>query len=202
MSTPQDQLFNPDPSMMQFGDSVGTNVQLDDPTASSVMGIGSAPSIGSIGSTPSSVGSTTSPVSPGGYTTPSGPSTWQQVLSGLTGGQSGASFLGQALPYGLAAGVGLLQAKGAQNQATSEVNQLLSATQPFLNASQQFLKQFESQTLTPAQKQYVDWTSAEAQDLVNSGNAAKAIATTNFADYQAGTLKPADQTALDQQVSA
>jgi hypothetical protein len=123
-------------------------------------------------------------------------------LGGLTGGQSGASLLGQLAPYGVAAGVGLLQAKGAQNQTNSEVGAITAASAPYLNASQSFLKQFENQQLTPSQQQYVDWTSTEAQDLINSGQAAQTIAQTNFADYQAGTLKPADQLALDQQTQA
>ena len=188
-SDPSYQLFNPDPTMMQFGNTGSSAPQSQNPSLS----------------TPPTVSAGNQPTTGGGYTTPgsySTPSNWQQILSGVTGGQSWQTALGQALPYGIGAGVGLLTAKGAQNQASSEAGAITAASQPFLNASQQFLKQFQGQTLTPQQQQYVDWTSTQAQDLVNSGTAAKAIATTNFADYQAGTLKPADQIALDQQTQA
>src|SRR6266436_3727041 len=49
----------------------------------------------------------------------------------------------------------------AQQQATQEAGQLKSASAPFLSGAQRELSQFESQTLTPTQQQFVDFTSKE-----------------------------------------
>lgn len=135
-------------------------------------------------------------------TAPSGtdPNWLQNFLSAISGGNT--ANLWKLLPYGAAAALGLSTAKGAQQQATQEAGQLKTASAPFLSGAQRELSQFESQTLTPTQQQFVDFTSQQGQDIIASGGALNQIAQQAFGDYKSGKLPAADELKLQQQVQA
>lgn len=147
-------------------------------------------------------GMTTSGQPTNAGTAPSGtdPNWLQNFLNAILGGNT--ANLWKLLPYGAAAGIGLATAKGAQQQATQEAGQLKSASAPFLSGAQRELSQFESQTLTPTQQQFVDFTSKEGQDIIASGGALNEIAQQAFGDYKSGKLPAADELKLQQQVQA
>jgi hypothetical protein len=85
---------------------------------------------------------------------------------------------------------------------------LPSAEQNYVNTlnneSSNLMQQYQSNTLPGYAKSYVDWTTQAASNLINSSStqALNTLATQAFTDYNSGKLKPADEIALDQQVSS
>lgn len=123
------------------------------------------------------------------------------------GGGGGNPFGGNLMNTltGLGLGAyGLSEAKAAQQQTAQEIAPLKAESSSMLGESQQLLKNYNAGNLPDWAKNYVDWTSAEANSILTSGSttALQKIAASNFTDYQSGALKPADQQALDNQVAS
>lgn len=134
------------------------------------------------------------------------------ALSSLSGGSAlssvlnslgiNSSNLGALAPELAVAGVGLAQAKSAQNDAAQQAASLKAPSENLLNAGNSLLSQFQSQQLTPSQQQFVDFTSTEGQAIIDSGAGLQAIATQAFGNYASGQLPQADEMQLQQQVSS
>jgi hypothetical protein len=129
----------------------------------------------------------------------SGGSGISNILNSL--GLSGSN-LGALAPELAVAGVGLAQAKSAQSDAAKQAAELKGPSQNMINAGNDLLAQFKSGKLTPQQQSFVDFTSQEGKDLIDSGAGLKAIATQAFGDYSSGKLPQADEIKLQQQVAA
>lgn len=123
------------------------------------------------------------------------------VLSGLTGntGLGGLAALGADAAI---AGYGLSTASGAQQQTQNQANQILGPSNALLSAGQSQLAQFQSNTLTPQQQSYVNFSTEEGQNIIQSGGALQQIAQQSLGDYASGNLNPGDQQALDASVAA
>lgn len=122
------------------------------------------------------------------------------VLGGLLGG---GNLLSDIAGLGLGA-YGLSEAAAAGKQTSAEIQPLKSTSNSLLGESQSLLSQYNSGKLPSWAQSYVDWTSTEANNVLNSGStqALQKIASQNFTDYSSGTLKPADETSLQQQTAA
>lgn len=143
--------------------------------------------------------------------TPYAPATTQPVGSPATGapatdwskllGSAGQTALGLA-PSLIAGGIGLSQAKSAQNENTAFANQLQALGGPYTAAGQQLLKQFQSGQIRPDQQKVADLATSQGQSLIDSGAGLSSIAQAAYKDYQAGKLPPADEQRLADQTAA
>lgn len=131
-----------------------------------------------------------------------------QVASALSPSNLFSTTVGQSNllqgigPYAAIAGVGLSQADQAKKDLAAQTGQVAALGQPYVSAGQDLLKQFQSGTLTPAQQKVVDTATSQGNTLLASDPQLQQIYTQAFGDYASGTLRPADQLALDQKVAA
>jgi hypothetical protein len=146
------------------------------------------------GSTPS-LNFATDPTT--GLGAPPATSTGDQGLLGSLG-----STLGGLAPSLIAGGIGLSQAKGAQNQSAQFAAQLAALGGPYTAAGQKLLAQQQSGQLTPDKQNVVTTLNKQGQTLIDSGTTLSAIAQTAYQNYQSGTLPPADEQRLKDQVAS
>lgn len=121
--------------------------------------------------------------------------------AGGLGGQLG-SFLGGIAPSAATAGIGLSQIQQAQAQNQQYQQQEAALGQPFLDASKQQLQMSQAGQLSPAQQAVVSTSAQQGQNLINQAGPLAQIFQQSFSNYQSGTLQPAQQAQLDQQVAA
>lgn len=141
------------------------------------------------------------PTTAPGATPTAAPST---PSSGFNLGSLGSlgTTLGNLAPSLLAGGIGLSQAKGAQNQSAAFAAQLTALGGPYTAAGQQLLKQWQSQQITPAQQNVVSTLNAQGTALESSAAPLSAIAQAAYQNYQSGTLPAADEQRLKDQVAS
>jgi hypothetical protein len=120
----------------------------------------------------------------------------QGLLSSL------GSTVGGLAPSLIAGGIGLSQAKGAQNQSAAFAAQLQALGGPYTAAGQALLKQWQSGQITPTQQNVVNTLNKQGQTLEDSAAPLSAIAQEAYQAYQSGTLPPADEQRLQEQVAA
>jgi hypothetical protein len=156
--------------------------------------LGSLSSLGGSAGAPGAAGATP------GATPASGANSG--FLSNLLGslGLSGAGATGLG-PYAATAGIGLYEAKQAQQDAEKKANELKGLGQPLTDQAKQLLSQFNSGTLRPDQQQLVDFTKEQGQNLIASGTALSTIAQQAFQDYNSGKLPAADEKRLADKVA-
>jgi hypothetical protein len=121
--------------------------------------------------------------------------------SGINWGSLGNTLAGIA-PSLIAGGIGLSQAKSAQDQNAAYAAQLTALGGPYTAAGQQLLQQWQSQQITPTQQNVVNTLNKQGQTLIDSSSQLSSIAQTAYQNYQSGTLPPADAQRLADQTAA
>jgi hypothetical protein len=129
----------------------------------------------------------------------SGSSTLSSLWNWLQSKGSQLSGLG---PYAAVAGIGMSQAKQAQQDAQQKANTLAALGSPYISAGQDLLKQFQSGQIRPDQQAVATLAQQQGQTLIDSGSALSAIAQQAYQDYQSGKLPAADEQQLQNQVAA
>jgi hypothetical protein len=126
----------------------------------------------------------------------------QGLLSSLGSLIPSASTLAGLAPTAAVGAIGLSQAKSAQQQNQALAAKLAALGGPYTAAGQQLLAQWQSGQITPAQQNVVGTLNKQGQTLMDSAAPLSAIAQTAYQNYQSGTLPPADEQRLNDQVAA
>lgn len=126
----------------------------------------------------------------------------QGLLSSLGSLIPSASTLAGLAPTAAAGAIGLAQAKSSQQQNQALANQLAALGGPYTAAGQKLLAQWQSGQISPAQQNVVGTLNKQGQTLMDSAAPLSAIAQAAYQNYQSGTLPPADEQRLNDQVAA
>lgn len=123
-------------------------------------------------------------------------------LKNFATGQPGQGFLSGLGPYAAVAGIGMNQAKNAQEDAAKSAGELKALGQPYTDAGKQLLGQFQGGQLRPEQQQFVSLSNQFGDQLSEAATPLGKIAQQAFADYNSGKLGAADELKLQNQIAA
>lgn len=142
----------------------------------------------------------TTATSPAAGDTTTGSSIGSWLTNFLTGNPASGGLAGLG-PYAAVGALGISQAKSTQQQDQKLIDQLSALGGPDTAAGKQLLAQFQSGQLTPQQQRVVDTSQQQGSDLMSAAAPLSAIAQQAYQNYQSGTLPPADEQRIKDQVA-
>jgi len=133
--------------------------------------------------------------------TSASPSIGSSLLSGL-GASSLGSLVGNVAPYAAVGALGISQANKGQAQDQQYAAQEQALGQPMVNQSATLANNYNTNTLNPQDTALLQNAQSLATQINQNSQGLSTIAQQAFSNYSNGTLPPADQAALDAQVTS